>query len=83
MNVFIISPDAQHALIGGTRGTILIADLATNKSYLLEEESGSGIYQLWWTNQDVERPVVALKNDGTMIALKLAIAKAEQFFDVV
>jgi len=80
MNVFVISPDAKYALIGGTRGTILIADLATNKSYLFEEESGSGIYQLWWTNQNVERPVVALKNDGTMIALKLAIAKAEQLF---
>jgi hypothetical protein len=83
MNVFVISPDSKYALMGGTRGTILVADLATNKSYLLEEESGSGIYQLWWTNKDVERPVVALKNDGMLIALKLAIAKAEQFFDGV
>lgn len=81
MNVFTMSPDNKYALIGGTRGTIIIADLVTDQSYLLEEESGSGIYQLWWTAQDVPHPVVALKNDGMLIALKLAIAKAETYFE--
>lgn len=81
MNVFVISPDCNYALIGGTKGTILLADLETKRSYLLEEEADSGIYQLWWTDQEVQRPVVALRDDGMAIALKLSIAKAEQYFN--
>ena len=72
--VFTLSPNEKHALLGGTEGTVLLADLETANCYIIDKVPPLEIADIWW---NTDNHVVILSRSGTVSRFTMGIGHRE------
>ncbi len=79
MSLLRLTPNEQYILLGGTKGTVLIADVQTGHCFMLTKfEESESVADMWWQ----EDTVVLLNRAGKLRKGKVRLADAGTFFEV-
>ena len=79
MLVLRLIPNEQYILLGGTKGTVFIADVQTGHCFMLTKfEESEPVADMWWQ----EDAVVLLNRAGKLRKGKVKLADAGTFFKV-
>ncbi len=70
MKTFTLSANENYALLGGSKGTVLLVDVQAQDCYVFEQMPPHEIVDMWWSEKN---EIVILSRSGMIKSFKLSV----------